>query len=636
VSSHPTGEAISISWVRGHRRSREMAQALGVTPHFIYAPGGSLPIRYFKQWRATKRLLKEQSPSAVMVMQPPPVALWAARGYARKHGIPLLGDLHSGVFMDPKWQWAAGSVLRTLRKRGAAIVPNVELAERTRAAGVPTFVVPAYIQPIERAATPASPPRILVPLTYSRDEPVTELLEAARQTPEFRWQFTGRAPQHVRDAAPENVEFVGFVSDEEYLALIQHASAIAAITTQEGTMQSAGYEALASATPLLTTPTRVLVEYFGDAARYAAPEAAALADGARDLVANGAQWSAGMVALREGVLVEQQRAAEQARAWLRARIANDPAGQLVGQRVLFVASTGGHLAQLVRLSRRAQVHPDSRWVSFESPQSLSLLADKHAVMLPYIASRDLRGTLRAVKQLDAELTGRQFDVVISTGAAVAMTGFLWARKHKVRRVYVESFSRVQGPSLTGRLVAASRIAKRYTQHPLWNRRGWQPFQGVLAGFAAADRPAPASDRSLKVLVTLGTIRPYQFTSLVEAVRATGVVGPDSTWQLGVTKASDLPGRSVELLPADEFDRLALEADVVVTHSGVGTVLQLLELGVYPVIVPRRKARGEHVDDHQEQIGRYIAEAGLGTFVEVGDLTAEVLRDAAARRIVSAD
>ncbi|WP_442903706.1 glycosyltransferase [Gordonia sp. Z-3] len=86
------------------------------------------------------------------------------------------------------------------------------------------------------------------------------------------------------------------------------------------------------------------------------------------------------------------------------------------------------------------------------------------------------------------------------------------------------------------------------------------------------------------------------------------------------------------LPAQEFDRLAKTADVVVSHSGVGSVLRLLDLGVSPVLVPRRTGRGEHVDDHQEQISRVVSSAGLGVSAEVEDLEFENLEESAEVRV----
>ncbi len=53
----------------------------------------------------------------------------------------------------------------------------------------------------------------------------------------------------------------------------------------------------------------------------------------------------------------------------------------------------------------------------------------------------------------------------------------------------------------------------------------------------------------------------------------------------------------------------------VTHAGVGSVLVALANGKRPIVVPRRKAFGEAVDDHQLQLGRRFAAAGLVTLVE---------------------
>jgi UDP-N-acetylglucosamine transferase subunit ALG13 len=79
---------------------------------------------------------------------------------------------------------------------------------------------------------------------------------------------------------------------------------------------------------------------------------------------------------------------------------------------------------------------------------------------------------------------------------------------------------------------------------------------------------------------------------------------------------------------DEFSSTISTSDVVITHAGVGTILDLLERGVCPVVVPRRRAREEHVDDHQGQIARLLAGLGLGVVSEVDALTTEKIMRAA--------
>ena len=98
---------------------------------------------------------------------------------------------------------------------------------------------------------------------------------------------------------------------------------------------------------------------------------------------------------------------------------------------------------------------------------------------------------------------------------------------------------------------------------------------------------------------------------------------------------------VEHADAELVDFLSFEgmveavraARVVVTHAGVGSVMVALANGKCPVVVPRRKAFAEAVDDHQLQLGRRFAESGLVTLVEdtagLGD--AHRSRSAARRR-----
>ncbi len=75
-----------------------------------------------------------------------------------------------------------------------------------------------------------------------------------------------------------------------------------------------------------------------------------------------------------------------------------------------------------------------------------------------------------------------------------------------------------------------------------------------------------------------------------------------------------------------------EADVVVAHAGVGTALAALEVGKCPVLVPRRLAHGEHVDDHQTQIAGELSRRGLALTVDADALTLDHLLEAAGRTV----
>ena len=72
---------------------------------------------------------------------------------------------------------------------------------------------------------------------------------------------------------------------------------------------------------------------------------------------------------------------------------------------------------------------------------------------------------------------------------------------------------------------------------------------------------------------------------------------------------------VDFLSFERMGELVRRSRAVVTHAGVGSVLVSLANGKRPLVVPRLKVYGEAVDDHQLQLGRRFAAAGLVTLVE---------------------
>ena len=79
---------------------------------------------------------------------------------------------------------------------------------------------------------------------------------------------------------------------------------------------------------------------------------------------------------------------------------------------------------------------------------------------------------------------------------------------------------------------------------------------------------------------------------------------------------------------EEFGRLLASARLVICHAGSGCVIEALRAGRIPVVMPRRKAHGEVVDDHQVEFARLLAEAGRVVVVE----GAEQIEQAAARAL----
>ncbi|KQR23434.1 MULTISPECIES: glycosyltransferase [Microbacterium] len=298
-----------------------------------------------------------------------------------------------------------------------------------------------------------------------------------------------------------------------------------------------------------------------------------------------------------------------------------------GGKTAFICSTGGHLAELHRLEAVFGPHPDSLWITFDTPQSRQMLEGRRCAMLPYVGPRDVKGTMAAMRPLRRMLRGEPFDAAISTGAAIAAVALPIAAAHGIPATYIESVARLDGPSLTGRLLQRWPKVHLRTQNPTWADGRWKTSESVLSAYRGVPRTGHV--KTDRLFVTLGTIRGYRFDSVIDAVLASGLANDDTVWQLGETPRGDLPGHVHDYLGPEEFTAAAAAADVVVSHAGVGSLLEMLALGIHPVLAVRSADRGEHVDNHQEQIASLVNDLGIATAVPGPAVTREICERAAA-------
>ncbi|MBC9735316.1 glycosyltransferase [Nocardioides marmotae] len=307
-----------------------------------------------------------------------------------------------------------------------------------------------------------------------------------------------------------------------------------------------------------------------------------------------------------------------------------------GLRALWVVSPGGHLEEAIRLDRLLQTSADSIWITARTAQAESLLKERQAIFTDYVQPRDMRGSLRVARTVIGRLDLSNYDVCISTGAAMAAAPMLFASHRGLLTVFVESLARTDGPSVTGRIVKLDRRIQLLTQHREWADRRWR-YEGSLLDSFVASELAPMQDDGLSILVTLGTIRPYRFDRLIDQVLISTKPADRVFWQVGASARDDLPGDVYEELPAHELADIAGAVDVIVSHAGVGSTLLALGAGKSPLIAPRSRKYREHVDDHQEQIARDVSRRGLADMLAL-DRDArggrQALLRAARRRVMS--
>jgi UDP-N-acetylglucosamine:LPS N-acetylglucosamine transferase len=117
---------------------------------------------------------------------------------------------------------------------------------------------------------------------------------------------------------------------------------------------------------------------------------------------------------------------------------------------MLITSTGGHLAQLTALRPWWQRHRRT-WVTFDKADSRSTLAGERVIHAYHPTTRNVRNLVRNSWLALRVVARERPDVVVSTGAGVAVPFFVIARLLGIPTVYLEVYDRVQDRTLTGRL-----------------------------------------------------------------------------------------------------------------------------------------------------------------------------------------
>jgi UDP-N-acetylglucosamine--N-acetylmuramyl-(pentapeptide) pyrophosphoryl-undecaprenol N-acetylglucosamine transferase len=299
-------------------------------------------------------------------------------------------------------------------------------------------------------------------------------------------------------------------------------------------------------------------------------------------------------------------------------------------RTLFVANGGGHLEELWQLRNRiVTVDGPRTWVTFDSEQTRSLLAGEECIYARRSVPRDVATMLHNGVQARHVLADGEWSAVISTGSLIAVPFLSIARARGIPCHFIESAARTEGPSLTGHLLEFVPGVHRYAQYQGW--AGWRKwlFRGsVFDGFAPSE---PVESPELRrVVVTLGT-NAYGFERLIERLIEILPAEAEVLWQTGHTDVSSFAIDATPFLPSADLARAMQAADLVVAHAGVGSALAALQTGHPPLLVPRRKRYGEHVDDHQVQIARRLTDRGIAFECDANDLTLALAERAASSR-----
>ncbi len=123
-----------------------------------------------------------------------------------------------------------------------------------------------------------------------------------------------------------------------------------------------------------------------------------------------------------------------------------------------------------------------------------------------------------------------------------------------------------------------------------------------------------------IFVTVGT-HEQQFDRLIRKVdelKRDGAFADEVVMQTGFCTYEPQYCRSSRLIPYQDMVKNVAEARIVITHGGPASFIMPLQIGKIPIVVPRQKRFEEHVNDHQLEFARNVAER-MGTIIPVEDI-----------------
>lgn len=298
---------VFIDWSAHCSRSENFSRRVGMKfmrRHRKHTGVGSLLTKYAYQFGATTWDLVRERPSVVWCMSPSTFAVIPVWAYCKVTGAKFGIDAHTGAFEGTPWAKIRALQFFFSREAAVTAVTNGYLQSLVEAADGRTVRVPdvptEQVAPKRRDFGPGF--HVVYVASFSSDEPIEVVIEAARQAPDVTVWLTGkpkgRAVELLR-SAPANLRLLGFLSRDEYLAALSGADLVVALTTRDHTMQRAAYEAIYLGTPVVVSDWPILRENFSEGALWVENKAEALAKAWQEAIPRREGLRASAQALRQ-------------------------------------------------------------------------------------------------------------------------------------------------------------------------------------------------------------------------------------------------------------------------------------------------------------------------------------------------
>jgi glycosyltransferase involved in cell wall biosynthesis len=313
----PRRDVIAIVWAPHEARTAAFADWLGAplyNVHYLKARRPWLaPVKYVLQWLRTWQILFAERPATVYVTNSPPVAGLCVYTYCLVTRSRFVLDTHPPSLFGRKWAWSLPLQRWTMRRAAVNVIDQERFARLITEWGGRALVLenPPKAIPPGLLGEPKDEEAAFVYVgTFAADEPVGELLEAARRLPHVTLYVLGDtslAERRWLEAAPANVTFTGYLLQDAYWRRLARARGVIALTSHEHSLLGSAQDGLNVETPLVLSDQPTLREHFTEGAVFVANTADGLVAGMEQVLRDEAR-------LREEIARLRVRVAER---WLR-------------------------------------------------------------------------------------------------------------------------------------------------------------------------------------------------------------------------------------------------------------------------------------------------------------------------------
>ncbi len=267
------------------------------------------PLQYVGHVIKTFSLLRKKRPSVIWVQLPQVPLLTAALWYRRlvDSEVRIIADCHNRILNAPWSKWPG--LVGQLNACDVVLVHNQRVMPKVEAMGVRTDKLriledpPAQIRESQLQPAGFPQPWVLFLASFSPDEPISELITAARLAPDINFVLAGDANRargrHDLSDCPKNVILPGYLSGDALDSAIGTTSAVLALTKLDDAQLSSAAEAIGAGRPMVLSDTPVTRElYYKGGVFVDTDDPAAILRGCRIAFSDEARLSEEALALR--------------------------------------------------------------------------------------------------------------------------------------------------------------------------------------------------------------------------------------------------------------------------------------------------------------------------------------------------